>query len=83
MKKRDFYKTVITIEVLSEDPLDSNMSLSDLDYFITDGDGSGLIKPWKRKKINGKQAAKELMKQGSDPSFFQIDEKGEDINEED
>ena len=41
---RKFFKQVFTVTVLSEDsPLDESIELSQLDDYITDGDGSGQI----------------------------------------
>jgi hypothetical protein len=33
----------------------------------------------KNKTLNGKQAAKALIAHGSDPEFFELDEKGNDL----
>jgi len=50
-------------------------------YEITEGYCSGVVKNKGSKVINGKQAATALLKQASDPEFFQIDEKGNDVEE--
>ena len=81
MSKRKFYKTVIQITVLSEEPFEYE-NLSQVDYAITDGGCSGDYKTVTAKIINGKEAAKELLRQGSDTDFFELTENGEDLQEE-
>jgi len=76
---RKFYRRVITIEVLSEEEVDETISLSQLEYAITDGDCSGNIKWGESQIVDGKKMAKLLIKQGSDPEFFMLNNKGEDI----
>jgi len=77
MTKRKFYKTTITVTVLSENPYHAD-NLEEVAFSITEGDCSG---EWDQKSItiNGKTAAKELKKQGSDPEFFNLDDKGNEL----
>ena len=75
MSTRKFCKTVIQVTVLSEGRFNYE-TLSDVDFAITDGDCSGKVKTIEAKYISGRQAAKELMAQGSDPEFFQLTESG-------
>lgn len=76
MTKRKFYKTTVEIEILTEDtPYDAS-SLENIGYDISSGDCSGTWKITKSKTLNGKQAAKALIAQGSDPEFFGIDSLG-------
>lgn len=78
--KREFHKITVEVTVLCEDqsgPYD--MTLGELARAIVDGDYSGDHKVTKHKVLNGKQMAKALKKQGSDPEFFQIDAKGNDL----
>ncbi len=76
--KRKFYRTVFTVEVLSEEE-PSPLDLETLNYQITDGDWSGVVEKGQSLKIDGKQMAKLLIKQGSDPSFFNLTDTGEDL----
>lgn len=76
---RKFYRTVITVEVLSEEPLDPTVSLADVESAITDGDCSGDVKFTASETLTGPQTADALMKQGSDPEFFRLTENGEDV----
>lgn len=77
MTKRKFYKTIIEVEVLSEDPFRCS-DLEAVQYEITEGHCSGVVKNKGSKALNGEQAAKALLKQGSDPEFFCLDKDGND-----
>lgn len=78
MTTRKFYKTVLTYTVLSEKPIPDNLEMKDIMFECTDGFYSGATTGQKETVLNGKQAAKALEEQGSDPDFFQLDEKGND-----
>lgn len=69
---------MVRFEVLSEEPLEYD-SLSDLKYATHQGDCSGRFLADKRTTLNGKQCAKALLAQGSEPQFFAIDEEGNDL----
>lgn len=82
VSKRKFYKNVLTVEVLSEEPISGHLSLKDIEYMITDGDCSGDIK-WKPQVVlNGKKCADALSGQGSEPGFFRLDDEGNDTDED-
>lgn len=78
MTDRKFYKTVIKFEVLSEEPIPPGMEMENIIHECKEGDWS--MRPLGEKEtiLNGKQAARALVNQGSDPSFFQLTDKGED-----
>jgi len=76
---RKFYKTTYTLEVLSEEPINPNVSLEDLHYMITDGDCSGVVHMDNSEEVDGKTMAELLMKQQSDPGFFMLNENGDDV----
>ena len=79
VSKRKFYKTTITVEILSEsDP--SSLSLDNMLQVITFGEDSGMILDEKIQVIDGKETAQRLVVHGSDPEFFQLDENGNDLN---
>ncbi len=71
-KKKKFYRTVISIEVLSEKPYDFN-SLEDTCYDIMDGECSGKIKVVSKEEVYEEKMKKLLIAQGSDPDFFMLD----------
>ena len=82
MSQRKFYKTIITVEVLSEDePLDSNLELDAVHHVITDGDCSGQVTWGDPVLLTPEQAAKALEAQGSDPGFFSLTSDGKDTEE--
>ena len=77
-KKRQFHKTTITVEVLSEGSILQVESLQELAYMITEGDCSGQFSVGTSEALTGKQMAEALMEQHSDPEFFGLDESGND-----
>lgn len=79
MTKRKFWKTIIQVEVLSEGPDLPPTDLNELAHLITEGECSGKVTTESVTKLNGKEAAKALQAQGSDPEFFQLTEDGGDI----
>lgn len=79
MSKRSFYKRIIELTVLSEEPI-KNMALGELSYECMEGALSGSLEIKETVVINGKEAADALKKQGSDPEFFRIDEDGNDLD---
>lgn len=81
MTSRKFYRTLFTVEVLSEEPVPDDMDLEGILEECTSGSYSGDVKRGKCFILNGQMAAQGLLRQRSDPGFFQLTEKGEDIDE--
>lgn len=83
MAKKQLFRTVIKLEVLSEKPIEDGVSLSEIANECDNGDFSGITK-WKiiNEPIVGKKAAKKVLKQGSDPEFFRMTENGDDMDYE-
>ena len=80
--KRKFYRTVIQVEILSEEPYSGN-DLETIQYDITDGHCSGKIIDIERnQEKTGQEMAGLSKEQGSDPEFFQLDENGNDTDED-
>lgn len=77
--KRKFYKTIIQVEVLSEDVPPEFDNLLELHHGINE-DWSGDWKVQAPVLRTGKEMAQDLIGQGSDPEFFRLTEQGEDIN---
>jgi hypothetical protein len=75
--KRKFYRTVIEVEVLSEEPYDPQ-TLGGIAHDIMNGDCSGQWEVKENMEVDGPTMAKMLQEQGSDPEFFQLTEDGED-----
>ena len=80
MTDRKFYQTTIQVVVLSEEPDVELTRLATIAHNIVEGDWSGTTRLASAKELNGKQAARALLNQGSDPSFFNLTDKGEDAD---
>lgn len=74
MSERKFYRTVIQVEVLSEEPYHFDGDLSAVAEDISTGDCSGLARMIQTEECDGARMSNLLMAQGSDPSFFMLDE---------
>lgn len=81
MTKRKFYKTKIVIEILSKDKPYDFYGFRGLYYDINDGDYSGDIIEIDNEILNGLGAVHALIKQGSDPEFFNLDKNGNDLED--
>ena len=81
MTDRKFHKRLLTIEVLSEEPIPEGMDLRDIVEEAHSGSYSMRIAKDTETELNGKQAARALLKQGSSTDFFSLTENGEDVNE--
>ena len=67
-KKRKYYKTIITVEILSDYPYSVD-TLADVGYDMTDGVVSGQISE-KCEEITRDEMEQALIAQGSDPNFI-------------
>lgn len=65
-----FFKTTITVEIISEECPVSELGLADIAHQITDGDCSGEITRTEVVRLTPGQAAQALIDQGSEPGFF-------------
>jgi len=73
---RKYFRTILEIEVLSEDtPFEGGFE--ELAVECAHGECSGAVLKRETTEISGKQAADALTAQGSDPSFFFLDDEGE------
>ena len=64
-----FYKTTVTVEILSEEPI-GDPSLSTINYQIMEGDWSGRYNVTNVQELDEQEVRIALEKQGSDPDFF-------------
>ena len=78
--KRKFYRTIVRVEVLSEEPYNPPC-LEQVAFDITDGNCSGEFKWGESEEISPKKMVKLLQKQGTALSFFRLTDKGEDDDE--
>ena len=80
---RRYFKTIVKIEVLSEEaPVPEDLDLGEISEEITVGPWSGGGIQLEVIELTAKQAVEELMKQGSDPSFFRLNDDGTEREEE-
>lgn len=83
-KKKTIYRSVITLEVLSDEPIQDGMTLGDI---IEEGDSGGFSIQHAYKVQNtqvvGIKAARLVKAQGSDTEFFGMNDDGDDIQDED
>ncbi len=77
---KKFYKTVITVEVLSESPY-KETNLETIAFDIKDGECSGNVNITSEEELTSKQMVDALKNQGSDTEFFNLDEEGNDLDE--
>lgn len=83
MKKKTLYRTVVTLEFLSEEPI-NDMSLEDMVYQASEGDLSMRTKDKVvGRPIVGNMAVKALGEHGTDLEFFNIDSRGYDTQDDD
>lgn len=83
-QKKTIYRSVITVEILSERPVDDNFltNLSAVKYEITLGDCSGQVKVQSmNEELVGHEAASAILSQGSSVDFFMMDENGNDTSD--
>lgn len=83
MAKKTLHRTVVSFVVLSDEPLEDNISLSDIEYETTDGQWIMGDKKLKKTELVGKVAVNEVYKLGSDPDFFFMDEDGNEVEQDD
>ena len=82
MTDRKFHKRLLTIEVLSEEPIPEGMEVEDIIIEAKEGGYSMRIASDTETELNGEEAAKALAVQGSSSDFFSLTESGEDVNQE-
>lgn len=78
---RKFYKTVVTIEILSEHPIRSlDTDLGYVTRQIEDGDWSGRVMLGDSEELTPKECAQALIDQDSEPQFFGLDDDGNEVD---
>jgi len=74
-----YYQTTFTVVVLSQEPL-GDLTLGQIEYETMEGHSVMKSIDYKEVKITAKQAVKALYEARSEPSFFQLDDKGNEID---
>ncbi len=77
------HKTRISVTVLSDGEVDSDMTLGDIARSLVDGELVGTWEIRDSKELTNEQARSELYKVGSDPSFFNLDDDEDEAPETD
>jgi hypothetical protein len=76
-KKRKFYETILTLKVISEDSHPGmEDSLNDIERNYTDGEWLGEVSMGRPRRISQKEVVTACAEMGSEPEFFQLDERG-------
>jgi hypothetical protein len=75
--ERKFFKTIIQVEVLSEDEPYTETNLDQIERDTDAGDCVGRVRIVRHVELMSKEAAEALTEFGSDPSFFQLDEEAD------
>lgn len=81
MAKKTIYRTIISFVVLSEEQIPENTTLGDI---INESDEGAYIMgnvDKKETELVGKVAVNEIYKLGSEPSFFKMDDEGNEEEE--
>ncbi len=77
--KRPFYRNLLTIEILSEEPLRGDFNLYQMAYLITEGSCSGKVET--SIAVDSKKMAQLLRAQDTEPAYFGLDDNGNDLYE--
>lgn len=83
MTERKFYKTVVTVTILSEDRYTGCEDLESIAAAIDNGDDVGSVFIGDSAEIDGQAACELLYELGSDPGFFRLTDDGtaEDLDD--
>jgi len=73
---KKFYKTTITLIVLSENPIPDEFDIPQIAFEATEGDYSMADGERVQVELTGKEMADALTEQGSEPGFFQLNDMG-------
>jgi hypothetical protein len=72
------YRTVVQIEILSDEPVSDDVSVSEIDYQGTEGRWSIKVDVTDAREVDAAEMSDLLVAQGSDPSFLLGDEEGDE-----
>lgn len=82
MEKKIIYKSVLKVTVLSDEPLPECISLEDVQYGTDEGEWLGHVEwEYNNAETVGAEAVNNIVQAGSDPEFFQMDDKGNELEE--
>lgn len=81
LSKRVFYRTVIKVEVLSDEPFNYYDDLASVSRQIDENCSGKITDEVDNEEVDGPTMARLLMEQGSGPGFFGLTEEGGDIED--
>jgi len=73
---KKFYRRVVKIEMLSDDPFPDELDLAEIDAGITDGPWSGQLWTEIDEEVAPRRMARLLIRQRSDPGFLGLSDDG-------
>jgi len=77
-----FFKTVVQVEVLSEEQPVDDLDLAQIAHEIYEGDCVGSSSIVSVKELTGKECADALYEVGCEPEFFNLDDDGVSLLED-
>lgn len=82
-RKKTLYKSILKIEILSDEPIPEETSLQKILHETDEGMWSGK-REWNDRnvQVTGINAVKECDKHGTDTDFFYMDGKGDEMIDE-
>jgi hypothetical protein len=83
--KRIFYQNIITVNILSKEPLTGDEDLTDLQTLLDDGTGvvGRVHTTIENEEVGGLRMAQLLNEEDFDPAEFGLDDEGNDVDEDD
>jgi len=73
---KKFYRRVVKVELLSDEPFPDEMSLEQIAAGILDGPWSGRLETFIDEEVAPRRMARLLLRQASDPEFLGLSEDG-------
>ncbi len=77
---KKFFKTTLTFEVLSEEPIPDDIELEEVAREAQEGSYVGRMGPRWETELCGRSVVTSLYEFGSEPGFFMLDESGQEVD---
>ena len=77
-----FFRTTITVEILSEGEFGEGSSLEQIAWTINEGDCVGRLTYTSADEVTPKEMADALHEYGSEPGFFELNDDGTRVDDE-
>ena len=79
MSKRRFHRTLIRVEVLTEDPIEGDLSTKDLFHLSEYNGAVSDTRVESREEIDALEMSRNLQDNGVDPDYYGLTKDGEDV----